>query len=63
MTREPLQEASAAAAAAAAAAAEAGEAGGSPHLQTLPGSPPSRARGPAGHSQVGERPQQTWGAG
>lgn len=32
----------------------AGEAGCSPHLQALPGSPPSRARGPARHSQVGD---------
>lgn len=32
----------------------AGEAGSSPHLQELPGSPPSRARGPARCSQVRE---------
>lgn len=51
MTQEPSQTLEASAAAAAAA----GEAGGSPHLQALPGSPPSCARGPARHSQVGER--------
>lgn len=34
----------------------AGAAGGSPHLQELPGSPPSRARGPSRCSQV----RETW---
>lgn len=51
MTQESLQTLEASAAAAAAT----GEASGSPHLQALPGSPPSCARGPAHHSQVGER--------
>lgn len=59
MTREPLQTPEASAAAVAAAA----EASGSPHLRALPGSPPSCARGPAGHSQVGERLQQDRGTG
>lgn len=49
MTRETPQTPESAAAAAA------GGAGGSSHLQALPGSPPSRARGPARHSQVGAR--------
>lgn len=47
MTREPPQTLEGSAA---------GEPGGSPHLQALPGIPPSRARGLARHSQVGERP-------
>lgn len=37
----------------------AGEAGCSPHLQALPGSPPSRARGRARHSQVGDARQNS----
>lgn len=45
----------------------AGEAGCSPHLQALPGSPPSRARGRARHSQVGDARQNSgsnvkWGS-
>lgn len=40
----------------------AGAAGGSPLLQELSGSPPSRARGPARCSQVRETPQWNGGA-
>lgn len=45
MTREPRQTLEGSAA---------GEASCSPHLQALPSSPPSRTRGLARHSQVGD---------
>lgn len=55
MTREPPKTLEGSAA---------GEQGGSPHLQALAGIPPSRARGPARHSQVGGRhPNRTGEAG
>lgn len=39
-----------------------GATGDSPHLRELPGSPPSRAQGPARCSQVRETPQGNGGA-